>query len=102
MGYCIIGMKYHGLSISLYRKSLEICTVFIPILHSVKFTNVKRSYNRFLHAYLDRSRLAFRVKSGNFGHQVNPDIHLQTLSGNPAETDALYDPSHQDFHNLLS
>ena len=29
-----------------------------------------------------------RVKSGNYGHQVNLDIHKE--------------PSHQDFHCLLS
>ena len=35
-----------------------------------------------------------RVKSGKFGHQVNSDTHLQTMSP--------YEPSHQDFHCLLS
>ena len=28
----------------------------------------------------------FRVKSGNFGHQVNSDIHAFANSGNPDET----------------
>ena len=38
------------------------------------------------------------VKSGNFGHQVNSDTHLQTV-----ELQLLhYEPSHQDFHCLLS
>ena len=41
----------------------------------------------------------WKVKSGKFGHQVNSDTHLQT--GNPDET-APYEPSHQDFHCLLS
>ena len=41
----------------------------------------------------------FRVKSGKIGHQVNSDTRLQT--GNPDET-APYEPSHQDFHCLLS
>ena len=38
-----------------------------------------------------------RIKSGKFGHQVNSDTHLR----NPDET-APYEPSHQDFHCLLS
>ena len=37
-----------------------------------------------------------RVKSGNFGHQVNSDIHLQTVEIQMRQ------PSHQDFHCLLS
>ena len=41
-----------------------------------------------------------KVKSGNFEHQVNSDILLKK-SGNPDET-APYEPSHQDFHCLLS
>ena len=41
-----------------------------------------------------------RVKSGKFGHKVNSDTHLQTVV-NPDET-APYEPSHQDFHCLLS
>ena len=41
-----------------------------------------------------------RVKSGKFGHQVNSDTHFAN-SGNPDET-APYEPSHQDFHCLLS
>ena len=55
-------------------------------------------------------KLKYRVKSGNFGHQANSDICLQTVkilmrrlirnSGNPDET-APYEPSHQDFHCLL-
>ena len=40
-----------------------------------------------------------RVKAGNFGHQVNSDTLAN--SGNSDET-APYDPSHQDFHCLLS
>ena len=42
-----------------------------------------------------------RVKSGNFGQRANLDIHLQTFIENPDET-ALNEPSHQDFHCLLS
>ena len=43
---------------------------------------------------LKRMHQLYRVKSGNFGHQVNSDIHLQTveIQMNP----------HQDFHCLLS
>ena len=61
------------------------------------------------------------VKSGNFGHQVNLDIYLQTVEiqmrrllpahldfhcllcniENPDETPP-NEPSHQDFHCLLS
>ena len=37
------------------------------------------------------SKLRTRVKSGNFGHQVNSDIHLQTVK-NPDET-----APHQDL-----
>ena len=37
---------------------------------------------------------SIRVKSGNFGHQVN------AKSGNPYET-ASYEPSNQDFDCLL-
>ena len=40
-----------------------------------------------------------RVTWGNLGHQVNSNIHLQTVE-NPDET-ALNEPSHQDFHCLL-
>ena len=29
--------------------------------------------------YMYREILAIRVKSGNFGYQVNSDIHLQTV-----------------------
>ena len=38
-----------------------------------------------------------RVKSWNFGHRVNLDTHLQTV-----ESQMSYEPSHQDFHCLLS
>ena len=44
--------------------------------------------------------LGSKVKTGNFGRQVNSDIHLQTLEI-LGET-APYEPSHQDFHCLLS
>ena len=40
-----------------------------------------------------------RVKSWNFGHQINSDTFAN--SGNPDEP-APYEPSHQDFHCLLS
>ena len=56
-------------------------------------------FRHVLHSPLD-TRI-HGVKSGNFGHQVNSDIHLQTVDGNPDET-APYEPSHQDFHCLLS
>ena len=39
--------------------------------------------------------LKYRVNTGNFGHQVNWDIHFAN-SGNPDET--ALEPSHQDFH----
>ena len=42
-----------------------------------------------------------RVKSGNFGHRVNSDILYICDSGNHDET-APFEPSHQDFHCLLS
>ena len=44
--------------------------------------------------------LTVMVKSGYFEHQVNSDIHLQKVE-NPDKT-APYEPSHQDFHCLLS
>ena len=37
-----------------------------------------------------------RVKPGNFGHEVNSDIHLQTVE---IQTNK---PSHQDFQCLFS
>ena len=37
-----------------------------------------------------------KVKSANFGHQINSDIHLQTVEI------LMRRPSHQDFHCLLS
>ena len=37
-----------------------------------------------------------RVKSGNFRHRVNSDIHMQTVEI------LMRRPSHQDFHCLLS
>ena len=40
-------------------------------------------------------RLLIRVKSGNFGHQVNSDIHLQTVEIQMRQ------PSRQDFYCLL-
>ena len=44
-----------------------------------------------------------RVKSVNFGHQVNSVTYIMSFanSRNPDET-APYEPSHQDFHYLLS
>ena len=41
-----------------------------------------------------------RVKSGNFRRRLNLDIHFSN-NGNPDET-APSEPSHQDFHCLLS
>ena len=38
--------------------------------------------------------------SGNFGHQVDSDILLQTVE--ISNETAPYEPSHQDFHCLLS
>ena len=43
--------------------------------------------------------LSYRVKSGKFGHQVNSDTFGNSV--NPDEM-APYEPSHQDFHCLLS
>ena len=42
----------------------------------------------------------YRVKSGNFGHQVESDIHTFANSGHPDEK-APDGPSHEDFHFLL-
>ena len=39
-----------------------------------------------------------RVKSGNFGHQVNSDIYFQTVEIQMKSNE----PSHQDLHCLLS
>ena len=39
----------------------------------------------------------FRVKSGNFRHQVNLDIHLQTVK---LDEMAPYEPSHKDFYRI--
>ena len=33
-----------------------------------------------MHYILKDSVCSYRVKSGNFGHHVNSDIHLQTVS----------------------
>ena len=41
----------------------------------------------------------FRVKSGNFRHQVNSDIHLRTVK---LDEMAPYEPSHQEFYRLFS
>ena len=41
----------------------------------------------------------YRVKSGYLGHQVNSDIHLQTVE---IQMRRLNEPPHQDFHCLLS
>ena len=53
----------------------------------------------YVYAYFFHLR-CYVVKPGNFGHQVNSDVHLQSVE-NPDET-APYEPSHQDFHCLLS
>ena len=44
-------------------------------------------------------KLAIRVKSGKFGHQVNSDTFANSV--NPDET-APYERSHQDFHCLVN
>ena len=44
--------------------------------------------------------ILIRVKSGNFRHQVNSDIPLQTVEIQMRWL--LYEPSHQDFHCLPS
>ena len=36
-------------------------------------------YPHGLHSLLDLEIKLYRVKSGNFGHQVNSDIRLQTV-----------------------
>ena len=41
-----------------------------------------------------------RVKSGNFGHQVDSDIPF--ANSETLDETAPYEPSHQDFHCLLS
>ena len=46
------------------------------------------------------AQVSVSIKSGKFGHQVNSDTSFAN-SGNPDET-APYEPSHQDFHCLLS
>ena len=66
--------------------------VFVLILH---VTDEKQSDNEMY--FLN---ITSRVKSWNFGHQVNSGTHLQTVK-NPDET-APYEPSHLDFHCLLS
>ena len=43
--------------------------------------------------------LYYRVKSGNFGHQVNSDMRLQTVKIQMRRLP--YEPSHHDFHCLL-
>ena len=42
--------------------------------------------------YVKYQDFRVKVKSSNFGHQVNSDIHLQTEENQP------YEASHQDFH----
>ena len=51
--------------------------------------------------------LVLNVKSGDFGHQVNSDIHLQTVEIQMRRLlmsllTALNEPSHQDHHYFLS
>ena len=48
----------------------------------------------------EKACLLVRVKSGKLGHQVNSDTHFAN-SVNPDET-APYEPSHPNFHCLLS
>ena len=44
--------------------------------------------------------VVYRVKSCNFGHQVNWDMHLQTVKILTRRL-ATNELSHQDFHCLL-
>ena len=46
---------------------------------------------------ISQIKLLTRVKSGNFEHHVKSDINLQTV-----RIQMSYEPSHQDFHCLLS
>ena len=48
--------------------------------------------------YLALNSFECRVKSGNFGHQVNSDIHLQTVE---MLMRRLIEPSHQHFPCLV-
>ena len=48
----------------------------------------------------ESGKQAIRVKSVKFGHRVN-SVNTFANSGNPDQT-APYEPSHQDFHCLLS
>ena len=41
------------------------------------------------------------AKSGNFGHKVYSDIHLQTVVIQMRRLLMSYEPSHQDLHGLL-
>ena len=71
---------------------------YISIENQIKHTAV--FYNLLTNSTVDiLKEVSYRVKSGNFGHQVNSDIPLQI--GNPDEM-AHHEPSHQDFHCLLS
>ena len=71
--------------------SLQICTMVIfPILQLRHFPALQ---------VIVGADFFTRVKSGNFGHQANFDIHFAN-SGNPDEP-ALREPSHQDLQCLL-
>ena len=47
--------------------------------------------------------MAYRVKLGKLGHQANSDTRLQTVEIQMRRLlISRYEPSHQDFHCLLS
>ena len=62
------------------------------VLHMSMRNRVLNGYTVFL--YLTR------VKSGNFGHQVNSDIHLKTVEIQMRRV--FYEPSRLDYYSLLS
>ena len=79
-------------SVLVQSKCLDNQMCFTPKhLGSVLVWNRLIGLNRVLETL---ENLQYRVKSGKFGHQVNSDIFAN--SGDPDE------PSHQDFHGLLS
>ena len=50
--------------------------------------------------WINLHKETIRAKSGYFGHQVNSDIHLQTVDIQMRRLP--YGPFHQDFHCLLN
>ena len=90
----------------LIRHDTKMCVIFIQAIREVQITNnigsdesahlhrharifnahihnicqMIKAYSNFVdgHAWLNFANICDRAKSGNFGHQVNSDIHLQT------------------------